>query len=113
MILSQHRGAAASIGALALIWAAAALAGPLEGQWGGVAENGDTAQVTVTNDAVIGFFWDGDYADADGSRMTQRGRQLDFSFAKGKATLKSTPHGARILIRERGKPDVGVDLTKG
>jgi len=33
--------------------------GPLEGEWGGLDARGATAQVMVTSDNILGFFWGG------------------------------------------------------
>ena len=86
--------------------------GPLEGEWGGLDARGATAQVMVTSNNILGFFWGGDYRDTGPSRVYDGGARIEFTFATGAATLDKTPAGARLTIREVGRPSNTIDLKK-
>lgn len=92
--------------------AAADEAAGLDGEWGG-AQNGVTAQVIVSNGAVIGFFWRGDYIDASASKLSADGRSLAFAFSGGEATLTRTGETtAMIEIRDGGRR-ISMALQRG
>jgi hypothetical protein len=74
----------------------------LGGTWGG-SQNGLTAQVIIVGASVIGFFWRGDYLDAEGAKFSEDRRTLSFGFRSGKATLKRTgDRTATITVTEEG-----------
>jgi hypothetical protein len=86
--------------------------GPLEGEWGGLDARGATAQVMVTSDKVLGFFWGGDYRETGPSKVYDGGARIEFTFATGAASLVKTPAGARLTIREVGRSPNPIDLKK-
>jgi len=86
--------------------------GSLEGEWGGLDARGATAQVMVTSNNILGFFWGGDYQEAGPSRVYDGGGRIEFAFATGAASLVKTPAGARLTIREVGRSPNPIDLKK-
>jgi hypothetical protein len=86
--------------------------GPLEGEWGGLDARGATAQVMVTSDNILGFFWGGDYRETGPSKVYDDGARIEFTFATGAASLVKTPAGARLTIREVGRSPNPIDLKK-
>ena len=103
------------LAALATVFAAGAAyagEGALEGEWGGLDAHGATAQVMVTSDKILGFFWGGDYQDAGPSRAYDGGARIEFTYPTGAATLVKTAAGARLTIREVGHPPNPIDLKK-
>lgn len=74
----------------------------LDGTWGG-ADKGVTAQVIIVGKSVVGFFWHGDYLDAQSPEFSADGRSLSFAFPGGKATLTLTDErSAQIAVTEGG-----------
>ena len=95
-----------ALGAVSLCLASAALAQggykkDFDGTWGG-AENDVTAQVIVSGGAIIGFFWRGDYLDAQDAKLSADGQSLAFAFAGGHAVLTRT-----------GEDMARIDITDG
>ena len=87
----------------AILCLAAAPARGLEGTWGG-AKGELTAQVIITGGVVIGFYWRGDYRDAEGAKASDDGRSLTFTFQGGRATLSRTGDvTAALEVIEAGK----------
>jgi len=83
----------------------------LDGTWGG-AQNGLTAQVIIVGASVIGFFWRGDYLDAEGAKFSEDRRTLSFGFRGGKATLKRTSDRAATITVTEGGNVVRLDLRR-
>src|SRR5271156_6649349 len=81
-----------------------AVEGPLEGEWGGLDARGATAQVMVTSNNILGFFWGGDYQEAGPSRVYDGGGRSEIAFL--------TRAGARLTIREVGRSPNPIDLKK-
>jgi hypothetical protein len=74
----------------------------LNGSWGG-AQNGLTAQVIIVGVKVIGFYWRGDYLDAQSAKFSSNGDKLGFSFPGGTAVLTRASEGvATIDVNEGG-----------
>jgi hypothetical protein len=73
----------------------------LDGTWGG-AQGDVTAQVIVSGNAVIGFFWRNDYLDAQDAKLSPDGSSLSFAFSGGHATLTRT-----------GEETARIDITDG
>jgi hypothetical protein len=72
-----------------------------DGTWGG-ADGDVTAQVIVSGNAVIGFFWRNDYLDASDAKLSADGSSLSFAFSGGHATLTRT-----------GDATARIDITDG
>jgi hypothetical protein len=102
----------AALAAVFAVGAAHAGEGALEGEWGGLDAHGATAQVMVTSNEILGFFWGGDYQDAGPSHAYDGGARIEFTFRAGAATLVKTATGARLTIREVGHPPNRIDLKK-
>ncbi len=74
----------------------------LDGSWGG-ARNGLTAQVIIVGVKVIGFYWRGEYLDAQSPSFSSKGDKLTFSFPGGTAALTRADDGvATIEVKEGG-----------
>jgi hypothetical protein len=86
--------------------------GPLEGEWGGLDARGATAQVMVTSSKILGFFWGGDYRETGSAKVYDGGARIEFTFARGAASLVKTAAGARLTIREVGRSPNPIDLKK-
>ena len=86
--------------------------GPLSGEWGGLDARGATAQVMVTSNKILGFFWGGDYQETGPSSVYDGGARIEFTFATGAASLVKTAAGARLTIREVGRSPHPIDLKK-
>ncbi len=73
-----------------------------DGSRGG-AQDGLTAQVIIVGVKVIGFFWRGEYLDAQSPKFSSNGDRLTFSFPGGTATLtRVNDGGATIEVKEGG-----------
>jgi hypothetical protein len=70
-------------------------ANALNGSWGGVDAQGETAQIIFANGAVIGFYWRGDYMDAHDVKVGSAGASVSFAFSGGEAT--ATRNGEKTL----------------
>jgi hypothetical protein len=72
-----------------------------DGSWGGA--SGDlTAQVIIAGGAVIGFYWRGDYVDADAAKPDDGA--FAFTFRGGRARLVRTgERTARLEVDEAGR----------
>ncbi len=92
--------------------AAPALAGPLEGTWGGADAHGRSAQVVIAGDSVIGVYWIDDYHDAANPRFSEGGARLDFEVVGRKATLVRQGAGARITVREPKGGALSINLKR-
>ena len=93
--------ALAGLTVAAPVVAGAADTSGLSGTWGGAAK-GLTAQVIVTDAQVIGFYWRGDYLDANDVVLSADQRTMTFAFAGGDATLTRTgERTARLEVRDR------------
>jgi hypothetical protein len=112
--MGSRRSAVAALAAALVVSAGCSYAaeGPLEGEWGGLDARGATAQVMVTSDNILGFFWGGDYRETGPSKVYAGGARIEFTFATGAASLVKTPAGARLTIREVGRSPNPIDLKK-
>jgi hypothetical protein len=113
----DRRGFCSGAGALALIAAPAsapaqAPAG-LDGTWGG-ARGALSAQVIVSGDGVIGFFWRDDYREtrAAAAAASADRRTLSFAFDGGTATLTRTGERTARLEVSDGGGVVRLDLQR-
>jgi hypothetical protein len=72
-----------------------------DGTWGG-AEGDVSAQVIVSGNEIIGFYWRNDYLDASDAKLSADGSSLSFAFSGGHATLTRT-----------GEDAARIDITDG
>ena len=82
-----------------------------DGTWGG-AEGDLSAQVIVSDGAVIGFFWAQDYVDASGARLSADGRVLTFDFEDGHASLPRTGEATASLEVRQGERTFRLQLKR-
>lgn len=78
---------------------------PWDATWvGGWDDGGDGVQLIVAGNAVVGFYFHGDYiADAAGA-LAEDGT-LTVTWTGGAATLRREGPTAALTIRETGKPE--------
>ncbi len=112
--LNARRRFVLGVAALVLALSAfTALAGPLEGQWGGVDGQGRTSDITVVGAEVVGFSFGFEYFDVAGVKFSEGGQKLDFTFAEGSVSVTRVGAGARIVIRRLNGPPVSIAARRG
>ena len=89
-----------------------ALAGPLEGQWGGSDGKGQTADFDVIGDKVMEFSIGFDYFDPENVKFSQGGNQLDFTFSGGAVSVTRVGAIAKIRVHGRHGEALAVDARK-
>jgi hypothetical protein len=107
-----RRGALTVLFGLVASSALATGASPMEGTWGGADAKGQTAQITIVGNKVIGVFWEQDYHDAQNVRFSKNGAQLDFTINGAKATFVHDAFRGRITVRETDGRVTSIDLKK-
>jgi hypothetical protein len=83
----------------------------LDGAWR-AGEYGASAEVTVSSDAGVGFFWGYHYFDPINMRFSDKGERLDFVFNGGRATLTRTGARTALLVVEEGRVSSRMKMTK-
>ena len=98
--------------ALSLLLATPALAGPLEGSWGGADPQGRTAQIIVVNDDIVGFYWIDDYHDTRGAHFSKGGAEVQFAFDGGEADVTRVGAGAKVTVRTKSGQVTTIAVNK-
>ena len=103
--------------AAALALAAPALADdathPWDASWyGGFGGNAEGVQIIVAGDEVIGFFFNGDYADVSETDPLAADGSLTFKWDGGTATLSGTGSNRIITVHQTGAADRVIKLTE-
>src|SRR5215469_3468211 len=86
-------------------------ANAFDGSWGGLDANGETVQVIFVDGQIIGFYWRGDYLDANAAKLDSGGSSLSFSFKGGQAIVIRSGAVMTIVIRDQ-RGESRADLKK-
>ena len=88
-------------------------AGQLDGTWAGGWQDGHGVQIVVANDKLIAFNRDGqDYVETRNETLAPGGGALSFTWNQGDAMLIRDAKGARLLLHDKGKPEVTIPLKR-
>ena len=86
-------------------------ANAFDGTWGGLDANGETVQIIFVDGQIIGFYWRGDYLNANVGKLDGAGSTLSFSFAGGRAVVERSDAGMSMVIRDK-RGESRIELKK-
>jgi hypothetical protein len=88
---------------------------PWDATWVGDWDSPDDSgvQVIVTEDQVVGFFIHGDYVTPTATDPLAADGSLAFTWANGKATLKTDGDNRELVVDENGQAERVVMLIEG
>ena len=106
---------AAGLAAATVIAVAARAEGNADwnGTWVGGWDKGAGVQLTFAGNTFISLFWRGDYLHDPKAEPTADSKGVRIVWDANEALLTRTgERTARLVVRERGRPDVAVDLKR-
>ena len=83
------------------------------GTWVGNWDTKNGTQIVFAGDTFITMYWNGDYLSDAAGALSQGGKEVTITWTGGQAVLtRDGDAAARIVIREKGKPDAAFALKK-
>ncbi|HEX3064384.1 MAG TPA: hypothetical protein VHQ39_02830 [Dongiaceae bacterium] len=83
------------------------------GTWAGYWETGHGAQIIFAGNDLIGIYWHDDYIENAEGSVSADGGSVTITWPGAHALLtRDGAQGAKIVIRETGRPDVSFPLTR-
>jgi len=84
-----------------------------DGTWFGGWDKGNGVQLIFADNTFIGLLWRVDYLHDPHAEPTPDGKSVRITWPGAEAVLTRTGETtAQFLVRERGRPDVAVDLKR-
>jgi hypothetical protein len=83
------------------------------GTWAGYWETGHGAQIIFAGNDLISIYWHDDYIENAEGSVSADGGSVTITWPGAHALLtRDGAQGAKIVIRETGRPDVSFPLTR-
>lgn len=82
------------------------------GTWAGKWKTGEVAQLIFAGNTFVGFFWNGEYTDANGT-VSNDAKTVSIVWSGGDAVVtRDSDDAAHIVIDEIGQRNVTVSLKR-